>query len=213
MGDGWNGVIDRVAIQILRRMTWYSRWEKGGLMMGFRRITCMRKRTHIVHAYPREQLGSKEMKRIEKTSGSRSFLSNVGPSQGSRECQSIPSNMVRRQAARGDGLDLIMSPSHISTKRHRLLYRHLRQSLCILVDEYYTIAANGRTDVREILQGETWLPIALITWRQRKRIWFKPGDSAGRYHGCYSSLLNGSSAGHHPQSSIPPPIPAPCGQK
>lgn len=121
MGDGWNGVTDRVVIQILRRMTWYSRWEKGGLMMGFRRITCMRKRTHIVHAYPREQLGSKEMKRIEKTSGSRSFLSNVGPSQGSRECQSIPSNMVRREAARGDGLDLIMSPSHVSTETQSAL--------------------------------------------------------------------------------------------
>lgn len=47
----------------------------------------------------------------------------------------------------------------------------------------------------------------------KKKNWFKPEDSAGRYHGCYSSLLNGSSVDHHPQSSIPPLIPAPCGQK
>ena len=46
-----------------------------------------------------------------------------------------------------------------------------------------------------------------------KRFWFKPGGSAGRYHGCYSSLLNDSLGDHHSQSSIPPPTPAPCGQK
>lgn len=32
-------------------------------MMGFRRITCLRKRTHIVSVHPREQLGSKDIKK------------------------------------------------------------------------------------------------------------------------------------------------------
>ena len=174
-----------------------------------------------------------------------------------------------------------VAKSHLCKKTQSTVpYKHLSPSLFILVDEYYTIVASGRIDVKETFQSETWLPIALIVksesvscsvvsdclqpvsmelsrqeyWSglpfpspgglpdpeieprspalqadsllseppgkpycldnlKTERIWFKPGDSAGRYHGCYSSLLNDSLGDHHSQSSIPPPTPAPCGQK
>lgn len=35
--------------------------------------------------------------------------------------------------------------------QYAMPYKHLSQSLGLLVDEYYAIAANGRTDVKEIL--------------------------------------------------------------
>ena len=44
-----------------------------------------------------------------------------------------------------------------------VLYKHLSPSVFVLVDEYYIIVASGRTDVKETFQGETWLPIALIS--------------------------------------------------
>lgn len=73
---------------------------------------------------------------------------------------------AKREAARGDGSDLIVLPTYIAAVDTICSdLQHLSQSLDASVDEYYTIAANWKTDIKEILQGETWVPMALRSWR------------------------------------------------
>ena len=50
------------------------------------------------------------------------------------------------------GLRFIILLRYVPTDtQSAMLYQHVSQSLDILVNEYYTVAANGRIDVKEIL--------------------------------------------------------------